>query len=33
MTADVTDEIADCYWRVHTQPIDAWEREVAYNGG
>jgi NAD(P)-dependent dehydrogenase (short-subunit alcohol dehydrogenase family) len=26
------DEIAEEYWRLHTQPADAWEREVAFTG-
>jgi NAD(P)-dependent dehydrogenase (short-subunit alcohol dehydrogenase family) len=26
------DEIAEEYWRLHTQPTDAWEREVAFTG-
>ena len=26
------DDIAEHYWRLHTQPLDAWEREVAYTG-
>ena len=26
------DEIADVYWRLHTQPRDAWEREVVFPG-
>jgi hypothetical protein len=24
--------IADQYWRLHTQPADAWEREIVYGG-
>lgn len=32
-TAFDPDEIAERYWRLHTQPIGAWEREVAYEGG
>jgi len=27
------DEIAEQYWRLHTQPAGAWEREVLYSGG
>jgi NAD(P)-dependent dehydrogenase (short-subunit alcohol dehydrogenase family) len=27
------DEIAEEYWRLHTQPADAWECEVAFTGG
>jgi NAD(P)-dependent dehydrogenase (short-subunit alcohol dehydrogenase family) len=27
------DEIAEEYWRLHTQPADAWQREVAFTGG
>jgi NAD(P)-dependent dehydrogenase (short-subunit alcohol dehydrogenase family) len=26
------DEIAECYWRLHLQPRDGWEREVLYAG-
>jgi len=26
------DEIANEYWRVHTQPAGEWEREVVYSG-
>ena len=26
------DEIAEQYWRLHTQPRGAWEREVLYSG-
>jgi NAD(P)-dependent dehydrogenase (short-subunit alcohol dehydrogenase family) len=26
------DDIAELYWRLHTQPPDAWEREVVYEG-
>ena len=31
-TAFDPDEIADEYWRLHAQPRDEWEREVAYGG-
>jgi NAD(P)-dependent dehydrogenase (short-subunit alcohol dehydrogenase family) len=26
------DEIAEHYWRLHTQPLGSWEREVLYSG-
>ena len=26
------DEIAEEYWRLHTQPAGSWEREVLYSG-
>jgi len=26
------DDIAEHYWRLHTQPADAWQREVVYTG-
>jgi NAD(P)-dependent dehydrogenase (short-subunit alcohol dehydrogenase family) len=26
------DDIAECYWRLHTQPVDAWENEVLFPG-
>jgi NAD(P)-dependent dehydrogenase (short-subunit alcohol dehydrogenase family) len=26
------DEIAECYWQLHLQPRDGWEREVLYTG-
>jgi NAD(P)-dependent dehydrogenase (short-subunit alcohol dehydrogenase family) len=26
------DEIADHYWRLHTQPRDQWDREILYTG-
>ena len=29
-TAYDPDDIAEHYWRLHTQPRDAWEREVRY---
>lgn len=31
-TAFDPDEIAECYWRLHTQPPSAWEREVLFAG-
>jgi NAD(P)-dependent dehydrogenase (short-subunit alcohol dehydrogenase family) len=31
-TALDSDEIAEQYWRLHTQPRGAWEREVLYSG-
>ncbi|MET8146085.1 SDR family NAD(P)-dependent oxidoreductase [Sphaerisporangium sp. NPDC005288] len=31
-TAFDPDEIAEHYWRLHTQPRDRWEREVLYSG-
>jgi len=31
-TAFDPDEIAEQYWRLHTQPAGAWEREVVYAG-
>jgi NAD(P)-dependent dehydrogenase (short-subunit alcohol dehydrogenase family) len=31
-TAFDPDEIADHYWRLHTQPAAAWEREFLYEG-
>ena len=31
-TAFDPDAIAEVYWRLHTQPAGAWEREVAYTG-
>ena len=31
-TAFDPDEIAEHYWRLHTQPPDAWQREVVYAG-
>jgi NAD(P)-dependent dehydrogenase (short-subunit alcohol dehydrogenase family) len=31
-TAFDPDEIADLYWRLHTQPVGAWEHEVLYAG-
>jgi hypothetical protein len=32
-TAFDPDEIAERYWRLHTEPIGAWEREVVSEGG
>ncbi len=29
-TAFDPDDIAECYWRLHTQPVDAWENEVLF---
>ena len=26
------DDIAEHYWRLHTQPAAAWQREVVYSG-
>ena len=31
-TAFDPDRIAEAYWRLHTQPVDAWEHEVLYAG-
>ena len=31
-TAFDPDDIAEHYWRLHTQPAGAWEREVVYGG-
>ncbi|MDQ0773221.1 NAD(P)-dependent dehydrogenase (short-subunit alcohol dehydrogenase family) [Streptomyces aurantiacus] len=31
-TAHDPDDIADHYWRLHTQPRDAWEHEVVHGG-
>ena len=31
-TAFDPDDIAEQYWRLHTQPVDAWEHEVLYAG-
>ncbi|MFB7588667.1 SDR family NAD(P)-dependent oxidoreductase [Streptomyces sp. NPDC056169] len=31
-TAFDPDDIAEHYWRLHTQPQDAWEREVVHGG-
>lgn len=31
-TAFDPDDIAEHYWRLHSQPADAWEREVVYTG-
>jgi NAD(P)-dependent dehydrogenase (short-subunit alcohol dehydrogenase family) len=31
-TAFDPDEIAEHYWRLHTQPTDAWDLEVVYSG-
>ncbi len=31
-TAFDPDDIAEHYWRLHTQPANAWEREVVYTG-
>jgi len=27
------DQIAEHYWRLHTQPRQSWEREVVVGGG
>src|SRR5450755_4640748 len=31
-TAFDPDDIAELYWRLHSQPAGAWEREIAYTG-
>ncbi len=31
-TAFDPDDIAECYWQLHTQPPGAWEHDVVYNG-
>jgi hypothetical protein len=31
-TAFDPDDIAEHYWRLHTQPVDAWEHEVLHAG-
>jgi NAD(P)-dependent dehydrogenase (short-subunit alcohol dehydrogenase family) len=31
-TAFDPDDIAEQYWRLHTQPVGSWEREVLYRG-
>jgi NAD(P)-dependent dehydrogenase (short-subunit alcohol dehydrogenase family) len=31
-TAFDPDDIADHYWRLHTQPADGWEREIVHGG-
>ncbi len=31
-TAFDPDDIAEHYWRLHTQPQEEWEREVVYGG-
>jgi len=30
-TAFDPDAIAECYWQLHTQPVDRWQREVIYS--
>jgi NAD(P)-dependent dehydrogenase (short-subunit alcohol dehydrogenase family) len=31
-TAFDPDAIAECYWQLHTQPLERWQREVLYSG-